>query len=160
VLEVAGVAVALLGRIDVALFGGMDEPPELFEREFDSAGTVTVTEPEGAGGGGAETEGEPVGSGDGFPAVADAGGASLAGGIAPEDCGDTGGGAGADEAGVPGGFADETGGFPGGGWAVAEAGGADSTGRVPGTGGTPVAGGAVPHAVTVTVSVTVLATSE
>lgn len=177
--ELAGGAVVMLGRVDVALLGGIDEPPELIGIEVDSAGTVTVVEPEEPGGGAVVTEGGLVGGGGGFPVPSDAGGASLAGGVASEDCEVTGGGDGADDSGVPGGFPEETGGLPAGGGVpdagggVPEAGGAvpgtggvtefaggDSTGVVPGTGGTTVAGGLVSHTVTVTVSVTVLATSD
>jgi hypothetical protein len=79
ILEVAGVGVAVLGRVVVALLGGMTEPAELLEREFDSVGAVTVVEPAEAGGGVSVSEGGPVGG------ASDAGGASLAGGVAMED---------------------------------------------------------------------------
>lgn len=163
-LELAGGAVAVVARDDGTLVGGIEEPPELTGTEVDSTGTVTVVEPEEAGGGV-------------FPVVSDAGGASLAGGVAIEEAGVAGGGTGADVSGVAGGFAEETGGFSAGGGVpdagggtpvpggadspggllggVTEATGGDSTGAVPGTGGTTVAGGVVSHTVTVTVSVVV-----
>lgn len=62
-LELAGGAGEVLGRVECALLGGTDDVPELIMADVDSAGTVTVVEPEEPGGGPVVTGGPVAGGG-------------------------------------------------------------------------------------------------